>query len=655
MATRPDVERRLRLRPPGHSAILPGMRALIVAAICLVATTARAQRWHVEDLTNGLRFEPSITAIAGAPSDPRYAYAGNQHGRIFFTRDGGKTWEETAALVKASGSFIGARRAQVDLLGDRVQRGPAGGIGIAGNSGLRSSIGQELAQVPGSRYLPRSVDASESIAQLINGALAPPGNFNAYLLPAGNRETGTRGWLKFQLGSTFGWTGRLSFKSQLFFAAAEDTTIQWIDVHPRDPEDVLVASAEGLMRSTDGGYSWPITLAGATPAQRRINVVARNPRDPDHVLVGTGQGLHQSFDGGSTFEPLAHPFVVGGDIQSLAFDPGDPKTVYVGLSWSLVRSRDGGQGFDIIFRPPDPDFSFIRRVALDPNDPRRIYVGTRGGLAISSDGGQTFERAGGPTFMGEWITAVVPTRTPGHAFISTWRDLWQTRDGGKTFEMVLYGATQWAITALRSAGDDTWWLATQAELMRLSRDPFAQRLPRDIVERFRARIAAEPDLNEMIARAQKRAGVWRADLDAMRSRAQYSHVLPRLTVDVRGGRIPANYNAGFVARLPVVNTVNATGTSYAIFGRWDLRALIWRNDQGATAIYRLAGQARGLAQSLREQVIAMYQERQRIILDRLASPRPDRRTALLRDLRFEELTAHLNALTGDVLEPFTAL
>lgn len=631
------------------------MRALLVFALCLCATPAAAQRWHVEDLTNGVRFEPSITAIAGAPSDPYFAYAGTQHGRIFFTRDGGKTWDETSALVKASGSFIGSRRAQVDLQGGAVERGPAGGIGVAGNSTLKSSIGRELALNPGFDFVPSVTSASEAIAQLIDNSIAAPANFGHYRLPAGNRESHPRGWLKFQLGSLFGWTGRLSFKSQLFFRAAANISIRWIDVHPRDPTDVLVASAEGLMRSTDGGYSWPITLSGETAAHRGINHIARDPRDAEHVLVGTGRGFHQSFDGGATFEPFDHPFVVNGDIQAIAFDPQDSQTIYVGLTWSLIKSTDGGKSFEIVFRSPDPAFSHIRRIAIDRADPRRILVGTRGGLAISTDGGQTFERAGGPTFMGEYITAITPTMSRGHFFVSTWRDLWQTRDGGKTFQMVLYGATQWAIASIRSAGDDTYWLATQAELLRLSRDPNAQRIPRDVIDRYREQIRSEPSLEEMIRRAHAQAGVIREDLDSARGRAQYSHLLPRLTVDVRGGDIPANSNFGFVVRPPGGNSVFASGTSYAVFGRWDLRALIWRNDQGATAMYRLAGQARGLARSLREQVIAMYQERQRIILDRLANPRPPRRAGLLRDLRFEELTAHLNALTGDPLEPFTAL
>jgi hypothetical protein len=95
--------------------------------------------------------------------------------------------------------------------------------------------------------------------------------------------------------------------------------------------------------------------------------------------------------------------------------------------------------------------------------------------------------------------------------------------------------------------------------------------------------------------------------------------------------------------------------SFGVFGRWDLQALMWRNDQNANEAYRYVAQNRKLAKSLRDQIVSMYTERRRLILNRLLDPEPARRTRLLRDLRFEELTAHLNALTGDLLEPFTAL
>ena len=635
---------------PYRSAILPPMRPILFITALLFALPASAQRWHVEDLTNAVRFDPPITCIDAAPSDPLVAYAGSARGRIYFTRDGGRSWEETAALTAGNGTFTGAWRGQVDLLGRRVQRGPTGGLGIAGNSGVRSSVGQELARLPRERYAPAAASPTESIRLMIDGSIAAPSNFANYRLPAGNRETGTRSWF----AARSGFAPRVRYKSLLSSRVAEEVAISWLSVHPRDPTDVLAGSSQGVMRSRDGGYSWPSTLSAPTPAQRFVNVIARNPIDANHVFVGTRQGLHVSRDGGDTFSSLEHPFVATDNVRTVVFDPRDSQWVYVGVSWALLRSRDAGQTFEIVRRDADADFSFANRLALDPQDPNRVLLGTRSGLALSTDGGATFARTGGPDFIGEWITSITATG-PRRFLVSTWRDLWETRDGGLTFQVVLYGGTQWAITHTKPAGNGAVWMTTEAEILRLSLDPRAERVPADLRSRFGEIIGAEPSLNDMIRRAQTRAGVWRADLTAYRERGQYSHFLPRLTVDIRGGDVPAQFNGGFTSRLPISNRVNAGGMSYGVFGRWDLRSLLWRNDQGATALYRLARQNRDLAKTLRTQVIALYQERRRLILDRLISPRPERRTQVLRDLRFEELTAHLNALTDDALPPFSAL
>ncbi|MGK0358497.1 MAG: photosystem II stability/assembly factor-like uncharacterized protein [Bradymonadia bacterium] len=633
-----------------HSAILPPMRALLITTALLCALPALAQRWHVEDMTNAVRFDPPITCIDASPSDPLIVYAGSARGRIYFTRDGGRSWEETAALTASNGTFTGAWRGQFSLLGRSVQRGPAGGLGIAGNSGLRSSIGQQLAQVPRERYAPAAADPSESIRLMIDGAIAAPSNFSNYRLPAGNREAGLISWF----ASRVGFVAEVRYKSLLSSRVAEEVVISWLSVHPRDPMDVLAGSSEGVMRSRDGGFSWPSTLSAPTPAQRFVNVITRNQNDPDHVLVGTRQGLHMSRDGGDTFSRLEHPFVATDDIRTVVFDPRDAQKIYVGATWALLYSRDGGQNFEIMRREADAAFSFANRLALDPQDPARMLLGTRSGLALSTDGGATFRRTGGPDFIGEWITSITATG-PRRFLVTTWRDLWETSDGGRTFRVVLYGGTQWSITQTTSAGNGAVWMTTEAEMLRLSLDPHAARVPTDLRARFSAAIAAEPALNHMIRKAQTQAGVWRGDLDAHRNRAQYSHFLPRLTVDVRGGDVPARFNGGFTTRLPITNRVTAGGASYGVFGRWDLRSLLWRNDQGATALYRLARQNRDLAKTLRTQIIALYQERRRLILDRLITPRPERRTQVLRDLRFEELTAHLNALTGDALPPFSAL
>ena len=59
-------------------------------------------------------------------------------------------------------------------------------------------------------------------------------------------------------------------------------------------------------------------------------------------------------------------------------------------------------------------------------------------------------------------------------------------------------------------------------------------------------------------------------------------------------------------------------------------------------------------QRLRDTVTALYAERHRHLFARVVEP-GDARTQLFRNLRIEELTAHLNVLAGNLFKAESAL
>jgi hypothetical protein len=63
---------------------------------------------------------------------------------------------------------------------------------------------------------------------------------------------------------------------------------------------------------------------------------------------------------------------------------------------------------------------------------------------------------------------------------------------------------------------------------------------------------------------------------------------------------------------------------------------------------------RGLARMLRLVITDKYLERRRLQLQELTDIDADLRTKLMRRLRIEELTAHMNMLTGNIFEEYKA-
>jgi photosystem II stability/assembly factor-like uncharacterized protein len=149
------------------------------------------------------------------------------------------------------------------------------------------------------------------------------------------------------------------------------------------------------------------------------------------------------------------PAVMSGRIAAIDAVPGDRLTLYVGAaSGGVWKSVDGGMVFKPVF---DKHTQSIGALVIDRKDPKTVWVGTgetwlRNSISIgdgvykTTDGGENWERMG---LEGtERIAAVVidPKNSDtvfvcatGHAFDAhPDRGVYRTRDGGKSWEKVLF-------------------------------------------------------------------------------------------------------------------------------------------------------------------------------------------------------------------------
>ena len=146
----------------------------------------------------------------------------------------------------------------------------------------------------------------------------------------------------------------------------------------------------------------------------------------------------------------------GGRVLAVTGVPSQPNTYYFGaVAGGVWKTMDGGVSWDPLFDKQTT--SSIGSIAVSDSDPNVIYVGTgeaciRGNISFgdgvyrSNDGGKTWANVGLKDTRHIGAVIVHPTNPDvafvaalGHAYgANTERGIFRTRDGGKTWEKVLY-------------------------------------------------------------------------------------------------------------------------------------------------------------------------------------------------------------------------
>ncbi len=245
----------------------------------------------------------------------------------------------------------------------------------------------------------------------------------------------------------------------------ESERIVRILVHPKDGNTVFAcvpgklwsdSKDRGLYRTSDGGRTWSLVLAGGN-LSTGCSSVTMDPKDPNVMIAGmwdfrrkgwtfrsggdgpnaaSGSGMYRSTDGGRTWRAITTsrglPATPWGRVE-VAIAPSDPKIVYAMIESkdsALFRSTDGGATWEqrdksqmMVWRP-----FYFARLVIDPTNPNRLFK-PDGGLIVSEDGGRSFSGSGGGSH-GDWHDLWIDPQNPKHVIGGDDGGLWLSFDGG---------------------------------------------------------------------------------------------------------------------------------------------------------------------------------------------------------------------------------
>lgn len=158
----------------------------------------------------------------------------------------------------------------------------------------------------------------------------------------------------------------------------------------------------GMFKTTDRGMSWTQLASTAVSTDddwRFVNRIAIDPNDPNVVVVATNEGIYRTTDGGNSFDMVfASP---DNRVQDLKVRPDNFNVQFAAVnSTTILRSTDGGLTWSESLNNVATPLGRIE-LAIAPSDPDVVYAavdafyemeqeGVGGVLYRTTDGGNNW-------------------------------------------------------------------------------------------------------------------------------------------------------------------------------------------------------------------------------------------------------------------------
>ena len=612
---------------------------LIVAVVVTLPAPLWAQAFpkvpYVDNLTQGFRIEKHFNTFEFSPVNSDIVYIGTDDGYIYVSEDGGETWDEHDLVNRPEDrSFPLEIREGLHL----TPRGYA-----------------DAYDWPQENWELDELDPNTMVEPLGNAPGIPDKLttfFESYTSGQVNQLFNRQGGLALQLNAL---DSDLGHAPEVAPKEGDNLVVNRLKAHPMDADKVFAATNDGLFRSEDRGHTWVREYDNPIESRRVVNHLQFSPKDPSLRFMCTSHGLMVTEDGGQTFSKVEDSILMRLPCYQITFHPENPKEIWVGTVFGVWVSKDLGRSFDLIHYTRVPGQIKIRKVAFDPNDPQNILLQSSEIVFLSRNGGESFRRLGFYSFTDQKMQRILFTNQPGELLVATDHDLWKSSDWGENWTSVLFGNVGWLIEmAIFPKGvDGPLWMLSESEVLRLHRQAPID-VDRGRLEQIKALIRREPSLSTTLMKTLRVHRVVRSELNDLRQKARWSHLLPEVHVAGAYRQISPEYlgrgifygapDAGS-GRLPKGQGTSGEFDDFhvEVFGNWDLASLIFNQQElPAGADFERNEE---FARELRKSVQLIYTERRRLQIKQIITEEPDPRAGLMREMRIEELTHQLNTMT----------
>lgn len=425
----------------------------------------------------------------------------------------------------------------------------------------------------------------------------------------------------------------------IFSVNAEDNSINFVTVNG---QDVFICAKNGLFRSANSGLDWKRIFNGVGEKENNISHIAflKDKR----IFLGTKGGLFISKDNCLTWEKDS------GEAGNLgirwiefinksilvAAEKGVYKNSGSGWKKTFVTTRESAEYdadiTDELLQAAKPVNSITINKGI-------IFLATDSGIFVSEDKGEIWK-----SFINTGLASLKVKKLiyKDNLYAATNKGVFMFSEQEKLWKQLYKGiaAKDTRDIAIDIDEDGYLWAATKKGLYKtklLSIDDKGYDL-NEILESFNN----EPSIREVQKAAVEYAEVHPDKIKEWRNSANKKALLPNVSIGL--DRYVTDYWHWDSGTNPDTLQKGKDAVGWDVTMTWDMGELIWNNDQ--TSIDTRSKLMVELRDDIMNEVTRTYFERRRLQIEILASPPQNLKLSLEKELRLQELTADIDALTG---------
>ncbi|MFH0913302.1 MAG: YCF48-related protein [Candidatus Omnitrophota bacterium] len=466
-----------------------------------------------------------------------------------------------------------------------------------------------------------------------------------------------------------------------------------------NPRTIYIGSREGIFKTQDGGDSWRNILV-VKGQNRSVNFLLSDSYGTNYLYAATGGGLFCSHNKGGSWKKIfqgknylenectaiavlsntvylgtkAGLFVSkdkgrswqrqGGGLAksavlAITYHSREENYVYIACVDGIFRTQDGAQSWERIFvtKPVEPGdennieqgleddneeerFSRIRYIVIDPINLDHLYLATSRGIYKSQDRGNTWESVTSYGLLSQDINFLL---------FSDKSQLYAVTKSGifkyvlKRWQELSFGLAATDITQIILDSWNDLYAACDKGLFKANMLFSSHDTQNKTILLYSAN---EPKINEVQQAAIEYAEVEPGKIMRWRRQVAKKALLPKVSVGLdRNVTDLWHWEGGSTTKTDDdILRRGRDSIEWDIALSWDLGELIWSDDQTSIDVRsRLMVQLRD---DILDEVTRLYFERIRLKREIDDLSIEDRKKRFEKELKLEELTASLDALTG---------